>query len=29
MARAEVMQMIRNYNRRFEPEDDYSIGTKE
>lgn len=26
--RAEVMQMIRNYNRRFEAEDDYSIGTK-
>lgn len=26
--RAEVMQMIRNYNRRFDPEDDYSIGTK-
>lgn len=27
--RAEVMQMIRNYNRRFEAEDDFSIGTKE
>ena len=26
--RAEVMQMIRNYNRRYEEEDDYSIGTK-
>lgn len=26
--RAEVMQMIRNYNRRFEEEDEYSIGTK-
>lgn len=26
--RAEVMQMIRNYNRRFEAEDDFSIGTK-
>ncbi len=27
--RAEVMQMIRNYNRRFEAEDDFSIGVKE
>lgn len=26
--RAEVAQMIRNYNRRFDPEDDWSIGTK-
>lgn len=27
--RAEVMQMIRNYNRRFEAEDDFSIGVKD
>lgn len=26
--RAEVMQMLRNYNHRFEDEDDYSIGVK-
>lgn len=26
--RAEVVQMIRNYNRRFEAEDEFSIGTK-
>lgn len=26
--RAEVAQMIRNYNRRFEPDDEFSIGTK-
>lgn len=28
VTRAEVMQMIRNYNKRFEPDDEYSIGTK-
>lgn len=26
--RAEVMQMLRNYNKRFESEDEFSIGTK-